>query len=175
MLVRTKVLLCALSLYNLSSVYGEGVKDEDDKVSMMKNWRKRRTERRSAVKIGARTAPSFTNRVPNFQEDGNLGQTIDIANVAGNQQNRDLNEGFDEDTFWEDYLYTGQVNSLPPTYAPIKVPRPPTNRPTKAPTASPMSPPTKAPVPPPTFEPAPPTEAPACEPICKHHSHILLL
>ena len=137
---------------------------------MMRNWRKRRVERRSAVKIGARTAPSFdSRRVPNFQQDGNLEQTVDIANTAGNPQNRDLSEGFDEATFWEDYLYTGQVNSLPPTYSPIKVTSPPTYAPTKAPTAEPNVDPTKAPVPPPTFNPVPPTEAPACKPICKYH------
>ncbi len=179
MLVKTKAILCALSLCTVVSVHGEGT-EEDNEIFMMKNWRKRRVERRAAVKIGSRIAPSFKSRRPNLQVEQNLEQTIDIANVASNPQNRDLSEGFDEATFWEDYLYTGQVNSLPPTYAPVKVTKPPTYAPTVTPTLLPVNE-TKAPVPPPTFDPvppppteapAPPTDAPACRPICKYNSFI---
>jgi hypothetical protein len=170
MLIRSKVLLCALSLCTLVSVHGEGLKN--DNAAVMKSERKRQFARSFADRIGDRSPPYFKSRMPNIQQNEILSQTTDLAEAAGNPQNRDLGDGFDETAFWENYLLSGQVNSLPskspiyaPTYAPTDAP---SKKPSYSPTASPTKGSTNAPIPPPTYTPAPPTEAPTCKPICKY-------
>jgi len=156
MLIRSKVLLCALSLCTLASVHGEGLTNDNEAV--MKSGRKRQLTHSFAARIGDRSAPYFDSRMLNIQQHEILSQTTNLAEAAGNP-NRDLS--FDEAAFWENYLLGGQVNSLPtkpPTYAP-------TEKPVYSPTASPTKSPTNAPIPPPTYTPVPPTEAPTCKPI----------
>lgn len=187
MLFRSEALLCVLSLCTLAFVHGEGSEDDNAPVMRKKSF----SLLREKARIGHRQLPVFESRLSVMVEQDEIQDqtTIDIAKAAtdiakvapADPQNRDLIDNFDDLKFWEGYLYTGQVNSLPPTYAPIKATSHPTYKPTMPPTASPMTDPTYVPVPPPTFYPvkppvvAPPTEAPACKPICKCMSTLSIM
>ena len=159
MLFRSEVLVCALLLCALDSVSGKG--PEDDNARLLKRNGRKGEPFRSHAKIGQRSLPNFERRLPVFSEDEMLSQgTKDTAKaVPADSKNRDL--GFNDAQFWSNWLYNGQANSLPPTYAPIKA--------TSHPTYAPIPGAPVAPVPPPTFYPVPqpPTEAPVCQPIGK--------
>lgn len=170
MLFRSEVLFCALSLCALDSVSGKG--SEDDNARLLKRNGRKGEPFRSHAKIGQRSLPNFERLLPEFSEDGMLSQgTKHTAKaVPADSKNRDL--AFNDEKFWSNYLYSGQVSSLPPTYAPIKATYPPTSAPVpdgSPPTSAPIPDGTNAPVPPPTFYPVPqpPTEAPVCQPIGK--------
>ena len=121
MLIRFKLFSCALSLCTLGSVYGEDFSTNEIK-DYSRNGRRKRISRSFATRIGSRSPPYFENRKPNLIEQTvNLAQTVDIAESVRKPQNRDLADGFDESAFWQSYLLSGQVNSMPikPTHAPI--------------------------------------------------------
>ena len=166
MLFSSKVLFAALSLCALDSVSGKG--SEDDNARLLKRNGRKGEPFRSHAKIGQRSLPNFQRLLPEFSEDGMLSQgTKDTAKaVPADSKNRDL--GFNDAKFWSNYLYSGQVSSLPPTYAPVKATYPPVPD-GSPPTYAPIPDGTNAPVPPPTFYPVPqpPTEAPVCQPIGK--------
>jgi len=143
MFIKLEVLFCVLSSCTLVFVDGENVKNDVE--APLRGGRKHQNARSVNMKLGQRSPLFFKSRMR--RED-----------AAVKPENRALSDGFDEMAFWESYLLSGQVNSMPPTHAPTKAyTSPPTAKPIFAPTESPTKGPTDAPVPPPIFVDPPPT------------------
>ena len=173
-MMKPKVLFCTLSFSSLVFVHGQEIKNDIE--IFTRNGRKKPLGRPFSTRIGERSLPFFDSRRTDIditEQKEIISQTIDLKETAENPENRDLRETFDEVAFWENYLLSGQVNSLPPpktstpTHSPIT---PPTEAPNTTPIIVPTTSPTNVATPPPSFNPtispqSPPTEAPTCKPI----------
>ena len=151
-MMKQEVLFCTLLVFTFVFVHGDQNKNRNRFFNRI--TRKRQFGRPVSQRIGVRLQPSFETRRSEIIEQNILDlQTKNLKESVKKPQNRDLRDGFDELAFWENYLMSEQVGSLPPPVAPSSAPV------------------TVSPVPPPTFNPtnAPqtvPTEAPTCKPIC---------